>query len=61
MNVDIRAPPGLPVSRVFQAPQERKVQRATQVLRVSQGKTAQQDYGASQVNEVFLELRAPLD
>lgn len=49
------------MSRVFLVLQEKKVRRVTQVLKVSQGKTGQQDFVVSQVKEVFLELRVHLD
>lgn len=61
MNEDILALLDHLVSKVFLVLQEKKVQRVTQVLKVSQGKTDQQDYVVSQVKEVFLELRVHLD
>jgi len=61
VNEDILALRDLLVSKVFPVLQEKKVQRVTQVLKVSQGRTGQQDYVVSQVKEVFLELRVHLD
>lgn len=61
MNVDTPVPLALLVSKVSLELQERKVQRATQVLKVSQGKMDQQDSVVSQVKEDFLELRVHLD
>lgn len=61
MNVGTLALLVLLVSKVFLVLQEKKVQRVTQDLKVSQGKMDQQDYVVSQVNEVFLELRVHLD
>lgn len=61
MNVGILALLVLRVSKDFLVLQEKKVQRVTQALKVSQGKMDQQEYVASQVKEAFLEPRVRLD
>lgn len=59
-NAGILALRGRPVSKAFLARREKKAQRATQVLKVSRGKTARQVSVVSQANEVSLELRVHL-
>lgn len=59
-NADILGPRGRLASKAFLALQEKKVQRATQALKVSQGKTARQASVVSPANEVSLELRVHL-
>lgn len=59
-NAGILALRGRPVSKAFLVRREKKAQRATQVLKASQGKTARQVSVVSQANEVSLELRVHL-
>lgn len=61
MNVGILDLLVLLVSKDYLVLQEKKVQRVTQALKVSQGKVDQQEYVVSQVKEVFLEPRVHLD